>query len=142
MISTSYPARKDQVRQTARPTRSSEGTTRCSVCRLRRTLGVGRPNMAVPTFDKTLAVHMTVNATEPKAPGACWLSAPDPARVILLGLCMDAIYQWIVLKTFYPAEAVIVAMALAFFTPAKSSLSVVSSWKPPQSGRHCAREKP
>ena len=25
-------------------------------------------NMAVPTFDRTLAVHMTVNATEPKAP--------------------------------------------------------------------------
>ena len=37
------------------------------------------------------------------------------ARVILLGLCMDAIYQWIVLKTFYPAEAVIVAIALGFF---------------------------
>ena len=37
------------------------------------------------------------------------------ARVILLGLCMDAVYQWIVLKTFYPAEAVIVAIALAFF---------------------------
>jgi hypothetical protein len=28
---------------------------------------------------------------------------------------MDAIYQWIVLKTFYPGEAVIVAIALAFF---------------------------
>jgi hypothetical protein len=28
---------------------------------------------------------------------------------------MDAIYQWIVLKTFYPIEAVIVAIALAFF---------------------------
>jgi hypothetical protein len=38
------------------------------------------------------------------------------ARVILLGLCMDAIYQWIVLKTFYPGEAVIVAIALAFFS--------------------------
>jgi hypothetical protein len=25
-------------------------------------------NMAVPTFDTTLALHMTVNATEPKAP--------------------------------------------------------------------------
>jgi hypothetical protein len=37
------------------------------------------------------------------------------ARVILLGLCMDAAYQWIVLKTFYPAEAAIVAIALAFF---------------------------
>ena len=36
------------------------------------------------------------------------------ARVILLGLCMDAIYQYIVLKTFYPGEAVIVAITLAF----------------------------
>jgi hypothetical protein len=37
------------------------------------------------------------------------------ARVTLLGLCMDVVYQWIVLKTFYPVEAVIVAIALAFF---------------------------
>ncbi len=36
------------------------------------------------------------------------------ARVILLGLCMDVIYQLIVLKAFYPVEAVIVAIALAF----------------------------
>lgn len=36
------------------------------------------------------------------------------ARIILLGLCMDVIYQAIVLKTFYPGEAVIVALALAF----------------------------
>ncbi|MGC1579151.1 MAG: hypothetical protein WA813_24050 [Beijerinckiaceae bacterium] len=36
------------------------------------------------------------------------------ARVILLGLCMDVIYQLIVLKTFYPGEAVIVALGLAF----------------------------
>jgi hypothetical protein len=35
------------------------------------------------------------------------------ARIILLGLCMDVIYQFIVLKTFYPGEAVIVAIALA-----------------------------
>jgi hypothetical protein len=37
------------------------------------------------------------------------------ARIILLGLAMDVIYQFIVLKTFYPGEAVIVAVALAFF---------------------------
>ena len=37
------------------------------------------------------------------------------ARIILLGLGMDVIYQLIVLKTFYPGEAVIVAVALAFF---------------------------
>jgi hypothetical protein len=36
------------------------------------------------------------------------------ARVILLGLVMDIIYQWLVLGTFYPGEAVIVALALAF----------------------------
>jgi hypothetical protein len=36
------------------------------------------------------------------------------ARIILLGLVMDAIYQIIVLKRFYPAEAVIVAVLFAF----------------------------
>jgi hypothetical protein len=29
-------------------------------------------------------------------------------------MCMDTVYQLIVLKAFYPAEAVIVALALAF----------------------------
>jgi hypothetical protein len=36
------------------------------------------------------------------------------ARIILLGLGMDVIYQFVVLKTFYPGEAVIVALVLAF----------------------------
>jgi hypothetical protein len=36
------------------------------------------------------------------------------ARVILLGIVMDVIYQIIVLKRFYPAEAVIVALLLGF----------------------------
>ena len=36
------------------------------------------------------------------------------ARIILLGLVMDAIYQVLVLKQFYPAEAVIVALLFAF----------------------------
>jgi hypothetical protein len=35
------------------------------------------------------------------------------ARIILLGIGMDAIYQYKVLKTFYPDEAVIVALMLA-----------------------------
>ena len=35
-------------------------------------------------------------------------------RVLLLGLVMDTIYQLIALKTFYPAEAAIVAIVLAF----------------------------
>ncbi len=36
------------------------------------------------------------------------------AKIILLGLVMDMIYQAIVLKQFYPAEAVIVALLFAF----------------------------
>ena len=36
------------------------------------------------------------------------------ARVILLGLCMDLFYQFIEFDTFHPAEAVIVALLLAF----------------------------
>ena len=36
------------------------------------------------------------------------------ARVLLLGLCMDTVYQLIVLKTFYPAQAVAVAITLGF----------------------------
>jgi hypothetical protein len=36
------------------------------------------------------------------------------ARIILLGIVMDAIYQLIVLKRFYPVEALIIALLLAF----------------------------
>jgi hypothetical protein len=36
------------------------------------------------------------------------------ARIILLGLAMDAIYQAIEFKAFHPAEAVIIALVLAF----------------------------
>jgi hypothetical protein len=36
------------------------------------------------------------------------------ARIILLGLGMDLIYQYLEFKTFHPAEAVIIALLLAF----------------------------
>jgi hypothetical protein len=36
------------------------------------------------------------------------------ARVLLLGLCMDLIYQYIAFDIFHPAEAVIIAVLLAF----------------------------
>jgi len=36
------------------------------------------------------------------------------ARIILLGILMDAIYQIIVLGRFYPGEAMIIALVLAF----------------------------
>jgi hypothetical protein len=36
------------------------------------------------------------------------------ARVIFLGLLVDVIYQFVVLKTFYPGEAVIIALLVGF----------------------------
>jgi uncharacterized membrane protein (DUF485 family) len=36
------------------------------------------------------------------------------ARIILLGLVMDGIYQAIEFKSFHPVEAVIITLALAF----------------------------
>jgi hypothetical protein len=36
------------------------------------------------------------------------------ARIVLLGIVMDAIYQIIVLKRFYPVEALMIALLLAF----------------------------
>ena len=36
------------------------------------------------------------------------------ARIVLLGIGVDAVYQVIVLKRFYPNEAVVVALLLAF----------------------------
>jgi hypothetical protein len=36
------------------------------------------------------------------------------ARIILLGLVMDDVYQYVVLHRFYPAESVIIAVVLAF----------------------------
>ena len=53
------------------------------------------------------------------------------ARVILLGLCMDAIYQFIEFKTFYPAEAVIIALLLAFvpYLVLRGPFARVARWR-------------
>jgi predicted small integral membrane protein len=36
------------------------------------------------------------------------------ARILLLGIGMDAVYQWRVMDAFYPGEALLVALLLAF----------------------------
>ena len=52
------------------------------------------------------------------------------ARIMLLGIGMDAFYQLSVLKTFYPAEAVLVAVALAFVPYAllRGPISRLARW--------------
>jgi len=82
-----------------------------------------------PIMAALAAMRDGINDAKSGRPPYFWALLADPfalghrlyeglistARVILLGLCMDAIYQWLVLKTFYPGEAVIVAIAFAFF---------------------------
>jgi hypothetical protein len=52
------------------------------------------------------------------------------ARIILLGLCMDTIYQFIVFDTFHPAEAVLITILLAFvpYLLLRGAVSRVACW--------------
>jgi hypothetical protein len=52
-------------------------------------------------------------------------------QIILLGLAMDTIYQVIVLKAFYPAEAAIVALLLAFlpYLLLRGPIARVTRWR-------------
>ena len=52
--------------------------------------------------------------TPNESPGRLHEGLIATARIILLGLAMDAVYQAIVLKTFYPGEMVLIAILLAF----------------------------
>ncbi len=51
-------------------------------------------------------------------------------RIILLGLVMDAAYQVVRLRTFYPMEALIIALVLAFvpYLLTRGPVTRVASW--------------
>ena len=52
------------------------------------------------------------------------------SRILLLGLTMDTIYQYIVFDTFHPAEAVIITLLLAFapYVLLRGPVSRLVSW--------------
>jgi hypothetical protein len=56
----------------------------------------------------------TVLSNSAKREGRLREGLISTAQIILLGIAMDTIYQIIVLETFYPAEAAIIAIVLAF----------------------------
>jgi hypothetical protein len=60
------------------------------------------------------AYFMTVLRNRQERVGRLREGLNATARIILLGLAMDVIYQLLVLKTFYPNEALVVALLLAF----------------------------
>ena len=46
--------------------------------------------------------------------GRLWQGIVSTAQILILGVVMDVIYQWVVFKTFYPAQAAVIAVLLAF----------------------------
>jgi hypothetical protein len=46
--------------------------------------------------------------------GRLWQGVISTARILILGVVMDIIYQWKVLGTFFPAQAAVIAILLAF----------------------------
>jgi hypothetical protein len=43
-----------------------------------------------------------------------WEGVVSTAKILILGIFMDIVYQWIFLDTFYPAESALIAILLAF----------------------------
>ena len=80
-----------------------------------------------PTMAALLALRAGLKDAREGRPPYFWTIITDPtqrnvllregwtavARVLALALIMDAIYQWIVLRWFYPGEALLVAIVLA-----------------------------
>jgi hypothetical protein len=46
--------------------------------------------------------------------GRLWEGIVSTARIIILGVVMDSVYQWVVFTTFYPGQAGVIAILLAF----------------------------
>jgi hypothetical protein len=46
--------------------------------------------------------------------GRLWEGIVSTARILILGVIMDVIYQGVVFQTFYPVQAAVIAVLLAF----------------------------
>jgi hypothetical protein len=53
------------------------------------------------------------------------------ARILILGLIMDAIYQFIALHWFYPGEAILVTLQLAFvpYLVVRGPVNRIAKWR-------------
>lgn len=66
------------------------------------------------------------------------------ARIFLLGLAMDAIYQFVVLKKFYPGEALIISVVLAvvpYFLIRGPAARVARWWQSRHGAHHRAAHR-
>lgn len=57
-------------------------------------------------------ISSMLRGVEPRG-ARLWESVVATARILVLGVVMDSIYQGLVFKTFYPAQAAVIAVLLA-----------------------------
>jgi hypothetical protein len=58
-------------------------------------------------------LSVIVRGTEERG-SRLWEGVVSTAKILILGIVMDVVYQWTVLSTFYPAESALIAILLAF----------------------------
>jgi hypothetical protein len=46
--------------------------------------------------------------------GRLWEGIISTARILILGVVMDVVYQWLAFRTFYPGQAAVITILLAF----------------------------
>jgi hypothetical protein len=61
---------------------------------------------------RTPYILSMLRGVEPRG-ARLWESVVATARILVLGVVMDSIYQGLVLRTFYPAQAAVIAVLLA-----------------------------
>ena len=72
-----------------------------------------RDGVSDARFGRTPYLLAILRGVEPRS-ARLWEGILSTARILILGVVMDVIYQWLVLKTFYPAQAAAIAVLLAF----------------------------
>jgi hypothetical protein len=72
-----------------------------------------RDGMEDARLGRTAYLLAILRGVEPRD-GRLWEGIVSTARILILGIVMDSVYQWLVLKTFYPAQAAVIAVLLAF----------------------------
>lgn len=72
----------------------------------------------------------TIVTNPEKRSGRLYEGLVATSRIILLGLVMDLIYQYVVFDTFHPGEAAIIALLLAFvpYLLLRGPAARVASW--------------
>jgi hypothetical protein len=59
------------------------------------------------------ALMLGVRSEEGRS-GRLWEGIVSTARILILGVVMDTVYQWVEFRTFYPMQAAVIAVLLAF----------------------------